>query len=89
MMQDRLRKHSECPAPSSLIHPDEGELSQYFTRVQFCNFCGNSMLDPRSFIVEYWRSEQTVYFCWCHSCHNRWEVAEVTRITMIEPEEEE
>jgi hypothetical protein len=55
--------------------------------LRFCNGCGSSMHDPRSIIIEYWNSDNTVYFCWCHACGWRGEVVEVKRIVTTETEE--
>jgi hypothetical protein len=82
-MSSGVQSKSQIAVESSLIRKDEEGLSQ-FSAVRYCNHCGHSMRDPRSFIVEYWRAEQTVYFCWCYSCGHRWELAEVTKITMLE-----
>jgi hypothetical protein len=87
-MANTVQGKGKTPADSSLIQKDEGG-TKFAPTVQFCNNCGQSMSDPRSFIVEYWRSEQTVYFCWCHSCGNIWELAEIKAITTMELEEED
>jgi hypothetical protein len=81
-----LRGKDKPPVDSSLIQKGEGGAT-FAPTIQYCNHCGQSMSDPRSLIVEYWRSEQTVYFCWCHSCGHRWELAEIKQVTTMELEE--
>lgn len=80
------KKNSGSAAKSLLAFAGEGGLPE-FSSVKFCNRCGHSMQDRRSFIVEFWRADQTVYFCWCHACGYRWELAEVTKITTTELED--
>lgn len=65
------------------------EEGPHFSSVQYCNQCGHSMKDPRSFILEYWKADQTVYFCWCHACGHRWELVDIALITTMEPEEDD
>jgi hypothetical protein len=83
-MSNQLRNQRDRAVGSALILSDEE--NRKLSTVGYCNYCGHSMSDSRSFVVEYWRSDQTVYYCWCHSCGQRWEMAEVTKITMMELE---
>ncbi|OMP65722.1 hypothetical protein [Domibacillus epiphyticus] len=87
-MTDNRQINGNFAVDSSLIRNGEGGAS-WASPVHFCNRCGHSMIDPRSFIVEYWSSEQSVYFCWCHSCGFRWELTEMKNITAMELEEGE
>lgn len=59
----------------------------YVPQASFCPFCGNSLRRAESFIVEYWRSDQSVYFCWCDRCKRKSEVTAVNRIITSELEE--
>ncbi|OLN21524.1 hypothetical protein BTO30_14440 [Domibacillus antri] len=87
-MSNHVQVQKVLAADSSLVQKDEGG-APWSSSVHFCNHCGHSMKDPRSFIVEYWRAEQSVYFCWCHACGYRWELAEMKQITTMELEEGE
>lgn len=57
-------------------------------KVKYCPKCGESLLNERSLLNEYWDSENTVYFCWCHDCSWTGEVNEVLRVVTTEPMEE-
>ncbi|PFP30531.1 hypothetical protein COJ96_04770 [Bacillus sp. AFS073361] len=83
-----LRGKDKPFVDSSLIQKGERDTT-FAPTVNYCSHCGQSMSDSRSFITEYWRSEQNVYFCWCHSCGYLWESAEVKQLTTMELEEED
>ena len=87
-MAHTLRGKDKLPVDSSPIQLGEGGIA-FEPTVHYCNHCGESMSNPRSFIVEYWRSEQTVYFCWCHSCGYRWELTEIKQVTTMELDEDD
>ncbi|PLR79536.1 hypothetical protein CVD25_21805 [Bacillus canaveralius] len=86
-MSNSMRASGEYVEP--FLIPSEEEGASPFSMIHFCNQCGHSMKDLRSFILEYWRSDQTVYFCWCHSCGHRWELVEIKTITTMELDEED
>ncbi|OES44716.1 hypothetical protein [Domibacillus iocasae] len=87
-MAHTLRGKDILPVDSSPAQAGEGGAA-FAPTVHYCNHCGESMNNPRSFIVEYWRSEQTVYFCWCHSCGHRWELTEIKQVTTMELDEDD
>jgi DNA-directed RNA polymerase subunit M/transcription elongation factor TFIIS len=87
-MEHTLRGKNKPHVDASLIQKDERG-DTFAPTVQFCSHCGQSMSDPCSFIVEYWRSEQTIYFCWCRSCGTVWELAEIKQFTTMELEEDD
>lgn len=57
-------------------------------RTLYCPNCAGSLVEPGSFVNEYWMSSETVYFCWCSQCGFRCEVSEVSRVTTTEPSED-
>jgi hypothetical protein len=81
-MNNRLHNTGNL-AVKPFLFPTEEE-APLCSSVQYCNKCGHSMKDPRSFILEYWKADQTVYFCWCHACGHCWELLEVTTFSATE-----
>lgn len=59
----------------------------YLPDIYFCPYCGNSIKENESFIVEYWNSSQNVFFCWCHNCDWRGEIVRLNRIITSEIDE--
>lgn len=81
-MNNRMHKSGNL-AVKPFLFPAEEE-APLCSSVQYCSRCGHSMKDPRSFILEYWRADQTVYYCWCHACGHRWELVDIVQITAME-----
>ena len=59
-------------------------MSENEITLKFCPNCGESLLEPNSFLNEYWISDDTAYFCWCSECSWRGEIIEIKRV--IAPE---
>lgn len=59
----------------------------YVPDIFFCPYCGSSIKENKSFVLEYWNSDQNVFFCWCHSCHWRGEIVRINQIKATEIDE--
>jgi len=54
--------------------------------VSYCPWCGAAIAGVDNLVVEYWVSRQTIFFCWCSSCHRTSEIAPVDRVFAVEPD---
>jgi hypothetical protein len=52
--------------------------------IKYCPCCGESLLNPKSLLNEFWIANDTAYFCWCYNCSWQGEIVEVQRITAPE-----
>lgn len=59
-------------------------INKYKISLKYCPNCGESLLDSRSLLNEYWVSDDIAYFCWCSKCSWRGEIVEMKRV--IAPE---
>ncbi|WP_017728402.1 hypothetical protein [Halalkalibacterium ligniniphilum] len=64
------------------------QLNEYYQpNIYYCPYCGNALQEDKSFVLEYWNSEQDIYFCWCHECGWRGEITKVLKVTTTEIDE--
>ena len=59
----------------------------YQPDIHYCPYCGNALQEDKSFVLEYWNSEQDIFFCWCHDCGWRGEITKVIQVTTTEVDE--
>ncbi|GAE27596.1 MULTISPECIES: hypothetical protein [Halalkalibacter] len=56
--------------------------------VKYCPHCGKSLAHKSfSFLNEYWKVDETVYFFWCAECDWQGEVKELKRFVAQELED--
>ncbi|WP_071394123.1 hypothetical protein [Bacillus tuaregi] len=56
----------------------------YTIKPKFCPNCGESLMNPRSLLNEYWVSDDIAYFCYCSECSWSGEIVEISRVTAPE-----
>lgn len=57
---------------------------KYEITLKYCPNCGESLLNPRSLLNEYWISNDIAYFCYCSECSWKGEIHEIHRVTAPE-----
>lgn len=57
---------------------------KYEIKLKYCPNCGESLLNSRSLLNEYWISNDIAYFCYCSECSWKGEILEIHRVTAPE-----